>query len=98
MDKAATTTTNLEPLSRPHNYYNVYFILERERLLQEKATGAIVSRRRDQNSSFDLAASGYDSMDLPDLPPRYQGLSLENGWYVPGRNAGRKHVKTHGSE
>lgn len=51
-------------------------------------------RKKKTNAPFDLA--GYDFLTLPDLPPRYQGLTLDHGWYVPGKNANRKHVKSHG--
>lgn len=44
--------------------------------------------------SYDLG--GYDSLVLPDLPPRFQHLKLPTGWFVPGKNSRRKHAKSHG--
>ena len=90
-------------LSRPHNCYNIFFILERERLIQQAKeessshNGANVASNLESgegSESYDLV--GYESLNLPDLPPRYHGLSMKTGWYVPGKNARRKHVKTHG--
>lgn len=89
-------------LSRPHNCYNIFFILERERLIQQakeessshNGANDVASNSGEGSASYDLV--GYESLNLPDLPPRYRGLSMETGWYVPGKNARRKHVKTHG--
>ena len=94
------------PLHKPHNAYNIYFILERQRLICAKglidalegSRGTETIKMHHQSSS-DLA--GYDSLslpDLPDLPPRFEHLQLPRGWYVPGKNTKRKHVKTHGRE
>ena len=101
-----TKEPNAKKLARPHNCYNIFFILERERLIQQaKEESSSKEKANDVTSnglkggegsasSYDLV--GYESLSLPDLPPRYHGLSMENGWYVPGKNARRKHVKTHG--
>ena len=87
-------------LARPHNCYNIYFILEREKLIRARKDSSVgtaaASAKKKTNAPFDLA--GYDFLTLPDLPPRYQGLTLDHGWYVPGKNANRKHVKSHGCE
>jgi len=77
-------------LAQPHNVYNIFFMLEQQRLFQEK--GGTVHQH--QQLSFDLA--GYDSLDLPDLPPRFQNVQMPQGWFVPGKNSKRKHVKSHG--
>ena len=42
--------------------------------------------------------SGYDLINRTDLPPRNHGLHLPSDWYVPGRNAERKHVTKNGRE
>ena len=84
-------------LAQPHNAYNIYFILERYKLIYEMewscGTGAV---QHHPQISYDLA--GYDFLTLPDLPPPYQNLQLPLGWFVPGKNSKRKHRKTHGCE
>jgi len=84
-------------LVQPHNAYNIYFILERHKLIEEMeglcGTAAVQHHRQ---ISYNL--TGYDFLTLPDLPPRFQNLQLPLGWFVPGKNSKRKHRKTHGCE
>ena len=84
-------------LAQPHNAYNIYFILERYKLIHEMewscGTGAV---QHHPQISYDLA--GYDFLTLPDLPPPHQNLQLPLGWFVPGKNSKRKHRKTPGCE
>ena len=93
-----------KPITRPFNSYNLFFILERAFLLEERhrangsrsplptfgATSAKKTRRE---------LTGYEFIDLPPLPPRYRHLegTLPPNWYDPGRNKveKRKHEKTH---
>jgi hypothetical protein len=92
-------TTTMPYLTRPHNSYNVFFILERQRLLVSQLTtveklhqlGSSISKK-----SFDLG--GYEGVTIPKLPPRYEHIDMPHGWFVPGKNSGRKHVKSHGCE
>lgn len=84
-------------LSQPHHAYNVFFTLERLRLIDKKTTvdatsGKVVQTPSQQQISYDL--DGYESLALPDLPPRYQHLQLPMGWFVPGKNSKRKHSKS----
>mmetsp|Transcript_39095 Transcript_39095/g.94099 ORF Transcript_39095/g.94099 Transcript_39095/m.94099 type:complete len:616 (-) Transcript_39095:397-2244(-) len=97
--------TAKKSLAQPHNCYNIFFILERQMLIHAMkgssdgdGTPARVSDEKKIASSVDVDVdlNGYDSLSLPELPQRYKGLTLENGWYIPGKNAKRKHVKTHG--
>jgi hypothetical protein len=84
-------------LTRPYNVYNIFFILERARLLEEVcAQGSNAKSRQPSSSPVDF--SEYDLLCLPVLPPRYQFLELPPDWYVPGKNAKRKHVATNGRE
>jgi hypothetical protein len=84
-------------LAQPHNAYNIFFMLERQRLIHEMerscGTAAIDHH---QHLSYDLA--GYDFLTLPDFPLRYQNLQMPEGWFVPGKNSKRKHVRSHGRE
>ena len=84
---------------RPYNHYNLYFILERELVLQERGvfpkeppakTGRGVQRSDSTGSEVD-----YSDIDLPPLPLRYAALALPDGWYIH-RKKKRAHVKTHG--
>jgi hypothetical protein len=78
----------------PHNAYNVFFTLERMRIvdtMMDASSGESESNK--QQKSYDLA--GYESLVFPDLPPRYQHLQLPMGWFVPGKNSKRKHTKSH---
>ncbi len=84
-------------LARPHNAYNIFFILERAKLIQECVQEGYIEKAHSIHQvSSDLR--GYNQLVLPDLPPRYQDLQLPPDWYVPGRNAKRKHKATHGCE
>ena len=92
------TTTNLV-IARPHNAYNIFFILERAKLIQDCINNG---KCLNENESFiqQIICSpdfrGYDHLILPELPPQYHDLQLPADWYVPGRNAKRKHKATHG--
>ena len=83
------------PLARPYNVYNIFFILERARIIQQFCA---------QDAPIQLSSSpsinffGYELLSLPDLPPRYCDLILPPDWFVPGKNAKRKHVATNGRE
>jgi len=79
--------------AQPHNAYNIFFILERKRLIYE-LEGSVVDNN--QQMSYDL--DGYENLCLPNLPPKFQHLHLPPGWFVPGKNSKRKHAKTHGSK
>ena len=76
-------------LAQPHNAYNIYFMLERYKLIHDMEGSC-------GTAAYDL--NGYDLLTLPDLPPGFQNLQLPLGWFVPGKNSKRKHKKTHGCE
>ena len=86
--------TAKKTFARPHNCYNVFFLLERERLLQSRPAYNPVTAAAAHSPVPDVAGYGY--LEMPDFPTRYKGLVLPPGWYVPGRNRVRKHVKSHG--
>ena len=93
--------TAKKSLAQPHNCYNIFFILERQKLIQAMKDSSdgdgTPARALSENGTDSLVdLGGYGSLRLPELPQRYKDLSLENRWYVPGKNAKRKHVKTHG--
>jgi hypothetical protein len=78
----------------PHNAYNVFFKLERFMIVDMMMdASSSESESNEQHKSYDL--DGYESLVLPDLPPRYQHMQLPMGWFVPGKNSKRKHSKSH---
>jgi len=102
-------------LYQPYNSYNLYFTLERTLLVEARqqmrqVDDANSASTRSHIPSFPnpspsaptaaAAPNGYDFIDIPPLPPRYQHLKerLPTNWYVPGKNKllKRKHSKTHG--
>mmetsp|Transcript_32372 Transcript_32372/g.77359 ORF Transcript_32372/g.77359 Transcript_32372/m.77359 type:complete len:505 (-) Transcript_32372:194-1708(-) len=81
--------------NRPLNRFNLYYILERERLLQSSA------EYKPGQSNQPLPPgiiTGYEGLELPDLPPRYSHLELPKDWFVPGKRklVRRSHRKNHG--
>ena len=84
--------------NRPLNSYNLFFILERELLLQSKGFDTTKGKglsRRSTSVYFD------DYADLasrfPPLPSRYQSVHLSADWYMHGKDKKtREHIKTHG--
>lgn len=63
--------------NRPLNRFNLYYILERERLLQSS------SDYKPGQSNAPLPPgiiTGYEGLELPELPPRYSHLELPKDW------------------
>ena len=86
---------------RPYNVYNIFFILERARLLQDCIRDTHHddgNQRKSQSLSSCCDLVGFEQLNLPELPPRYLGLQLPPDWYVPGGKAKRRHVATNGCE
>ena len=82
--------------NQSHNVYNIFFMLERQLLVQEtERLSGIAAADKNQ---YDLG--GYDLLSLSDLPPRFRNLHLPQGRYVPGKSCKRKrkHAKAHGGE
>lgn len=105
-------------VQKPYNNYNIFFILERVRLIEARkgskdsaAAGNDEESHKSQqqqssdasgNSSIITGSTGYEDLDLPPLPARYQHLKtvLPPDWFVPGKRkkSKRKHKATHGRE
>jgi len=79
--------------TRPYNLYNIYYILERERFLQSNSN--YKRKTFPPPSNF---ITGYELLDIPGLPPRYNNLHLPYDWYMPGKRKAKKrdHRKSHG--
>ena len=90
---SSRSSIHRSPTSRFIQRYNLFFILEREMILQQN------------NPTYDpfetLRApdfvTGFEGIEMPsELPKRYSKLVLPPGWYLPGRNKKRSHKKSHG--
>ncbi|KAL7531214.1 hypothetical protein ACHAXR_003906 [Thalassiosira sp. AJA248-18] len=83
-------------IGKPYNRYNIYFILERERFLQSNSKYSSKTAVSDACSANFI--TGYENLDLPNLPKRYECIDLPRGWYMPGKRKAKKrdHKKTHG--
>jgi hypothetical protein len=78
---------------QPSSVYNIFFTLEHLRLIDTNESSSVDSEANELQKSYDL--DGYESLTLPELPPRYQHLKLPTGWFVPGKNSKRsKHTKS----
>jgi len=89
-------------LPKPYNSYNLFFILERALLLEARNIDSSTKCRSLSPPAQAAALYGYEFIQLPPLPSRYQHLqaTLPPNWFDPGRKklAKRKHNKTHGGE
>mmetsp|Transcript_35325 Transcript_35325/g.59978 ORF Transcript_35325/g.59978 Transcript_35325/m.59978 type:complete len:290 (+) Transcript_35325:1-870(+) len=86
--------------NKPYNRYNIYYMLERERFLQSKPNYKANANNPDtaSDASSSNIITGYENLDLPDLPQRYAHLNLAFDWYMPGKRKAikRDHKKSHG--
>jgi hypothetical protein len=84
-------------LHQQHNVCNIFYMMERLKLIQkDEESCGIAAANQNHQPPYNLA--GYDSLGLPDLPPRFHHVHKPKGWYVPGKNSKPKHVKSHGCE
>ncbi|EJK75208.1 hypothetical protein THAOC_03072 [Thalassiosira oceanica] len=79
----------------PLNRYNLYCILERQRLVQSNPDYRPSENERKLPSDI---YTGYEGLQLPKMPPRYQDLVVAEDWFVPGKRklVKRPHRKVHG--
>lgn len=82
---------------KPYNNYNLFFMLEREKFLQNNGTFPIdpteAGVQRSDNTDSDI---DYSDINIPPFPLRYAALTLPDDWYV-NKKKQRRHAKTHGS-
>ena len=93
-NKKQTTKSKKNP--RPYNRYNIYFILERERLILAKGGTTKWSSPSSSKDAMVPINEGYKNMELPHLPMRFVHLTVPDGWCVPCQQKRRPHRKTHG--
>lgn len=73
---------------RPYNRFNLFFILERELILQSNPEYKSDMRR----PPF---VTGFEDIEVPStLPARYANITIPEGWYLPGRSKARSHTKS----
>ena len=79
-------------LPKPYNSYNIFFILERAFLLEERKNYS-----GPPPGSVRPDPTGYEDVELPPLPPRYSHLQqiLPIDWFCPGIKR-RHNNKGHG--
>ncbi|KAL7529178.1 hypothetical protein ACHAXR_002834 [Thalassiosira sp. AJA248-18] len=84
---------------KPYNRYNIYYILEREKILQSnpKYCSKTAAAAAADACPADFI-TGYENLQMPSLPPRYAHLNLSYDWYMPGKRKATKrdHKKSHG--
>jgi hypothetical protein len=94
-DTTTTTTTptkeEIQPPPRHYSSYNIFFQLERERILQELLN---VKPELSAEEIFDASNSSYTG-PRP-LPSRYSEIILSKDWHVPGK--GQRNRRRHRSE
>eukprot|EP00584_Thalassiosira_punctigera_P003452 CAMPEP_0172528424 /NCGR_PEP_ID=MMETSP1067-20121228/2824_1 /TAXON_ID=265564 ORGANISM="Thalassiosira punctigera, Strain Tpunct2005C2" /NCGR_SAMPLE_ID=MMETSP1067 /ASSEMBLY_ACC=CAM_ASM_000444 /LENGTH=334 /DNA_ID=CAMNT_0013312323 /DNA_START=1 /DNA_END=1005 /DNA_ORIENTATION=+ len=92
------TTSNVKTKkvgsTRPYNRYNVWFILERERIILSK--GGSTKRSTSRPSLQRSIQKECERLDLPPLPPRFRHLDLPANWCLASSTKRRPHRKTHG--
>mmetsp|Transcript_31605 Transcript_31605/g.53902 ORF Transcript_31605/g.53902 Transcript_31605/m.53902 type:complete len:268 (+) Transcript_31605:154-957(+) len=94
-----TNKSNHDPCkNKPYNRYNIFYILERERFLQSNPSYKTSIAGSTAAASSPNIVTGYENLDLPDLPQRYAHLDLAFDWYMPGKRKATKrdHKKSHG--
>eukprot|EP00956_Cyclotella_meneghiniana_P030206 scaffold75397_cov67-Cyclotella_meneghiniana.AAC.7 len=82
---------------RPYTPYNIFYLLERELMVQEPKASS-----DDDASSSAAPSSANPPSDNPEdklkLPARYKGIVMGPQWYDPNCKEKRKHRKTHGKD
>lgn len=78
---------------RPYNRYNIYFTLEREKIILTK--GGLTTWQKDTWEPQPIKR-GYENLNIPPLPPRFSHLDVPEGWCMPGEQKRRPHRRSHG--
>lgn len=63
--------------NRPLNRFNLYYIIERERLLQ--SIDGYQPDEADGQLPPDIV-TGYEGLELPELPKRYRHIKIADDW------------------
>jgi hypothetical protein len=88
----ADATERVKP-RRPYTPYNLFYLLERELVVQGNEPSAATEKARERAIMSTMLERPED--DIP-LPTRYKNVVLLPMWYEPNMKEKRKHRKTHG--
>jgi len=76
---------------RPYNRFNLFFILERELILQSNPEYTATNKEI-RRPPF---VTGFEDIEIPStVPARYAHITIPEGWYLPGRSKARSHSKS----
>jgi len=88
----AKVPTRVKP-RRPYTPYNLFYLLERERVVQTDSNGETKYKNPKENAREPPNKRAED--EIP-LPARYKGVVLSPNWYDSNFKEKRKHRKSHG--
>ena len=96
-DGQSKSAVRIKP-RRPYTPYNLFYLLERELIVQE--IDPQVAKEKAAKRASMLADPNRKKVVRPEddieLPTRYKGCILLPHWYEPNLKEKRKHRKTHG--
>lgn len=98
-DNVDTTTSDMTTKPRrPYTPYNLFYLLERELIVQEKEPAMRLEKeeKRAQMLADPKRRKVIRAEDDIELPTRYKGCILLPHWYEPNLKEKRKHRKTQG--
>ena len=90
----ADATDRIKP-RRPYTPYNLFYLLERERLVQGDVQSSVKDVTFERESMAAERSGKRPEDDIP-VPARYKNVVLLPKWYEPNLKEKRKHRKTHG--
>ncbi|KAL3797197.1 hypothetical protein ACHAW5_006059 [Stephanodiscus triporus] len=88
----ANATIRVKP-RRPYTPYNLFYLLERELVVQGHDPSMAKEKALEKNGVSSMRGRPED--DIP-IPSRYKNVVLSPMWYEPNMKEKRKHRKTHG--
>lgn len=89
----ASVSVKTKP-KRPYTPYNIFYLLERELMVQEPKAAPNDLSSTAAPTSVNLPSDNAE--DKLKLPARYKGIVMGPQWYDPNCKEKRKHRKTHG--
>lgn len=90
----ADATDRIKP-RRPYTPYNLFYLLERELVVQGGGPSSVKEMAIEKESMVAELGGKRPEDDIP-IPSRYKNVVLLPKWYEPNLKEKRKHRKTHG--
>ena len=84
----ANVSVKVKP-KRPYTPYNIFYLLERELLVQDPSKTPSAARPSHNSSRV-------NPEDCIEVPARYKGIVMAPQWYDSNFKEKRKHRRTHG--